>query len=216
MKLNRSADCGVRSAGRRGRLAAALLLVAAAATGCRQDMHNQPKYIPLRDSEFFTNGSSARPLPEDTVARGTLEDDAAFYTGKENGQPVTELPIPLTQQLLDRGEQRFNIYCAPCHDRSGSGDGMIVRRGYKQPPSYHIDRLRQAPIGHFFDVMTNGFGAMPDYRAQVQPRDRWAIAAYIRALQLSEHAAESDVPAEDRAKLSQTPAQQLGEGRVRD
>jgi len=178
-------------------------------------MHNQPKYIPLRDSEFFTDGSSARPLPEDTVARGTLEDDAAFYTGKENGQPVTELPIALTQQLLDRGEQRFNIYCAPCHDRSGNGEGMIVRRGYKQPPSYHIDRLRQAPIGHFFDVMTNGFGAMPDYRAQVQPRDRWAIAAYIRALQLSEHAAESDVPAQDRAKLSQPPAAQRGEGAVR-
>jgi mono/diheme cytochrome c family protein len=179
-------------------------------------MHNQPKYIPLRDSEFFANGSSARPLPSDTVARGTLEDDAAFYTGKMNGALVTELPIPLTQAVLDRGEQRFDIYCSPCHDRTGSGDGMIVRRGYKQPPSYHIDRLRQAPIGHFFDVMTNGFGAMPDYRAQIQPRDRWAIAAYIRALQLSQHAAASDVPAEDRAKLSQTPAQQLGEGRVRD
>jgi mono/diheme cytochrome c family protein len=219
MKSNRSgmrsASCGVRRAGRHGWLAAAVLLSAAAVTGCRQDMHNQPKYIPLRDSEFFANGSSARPLPEDTVARGTLEDDAAFYTGKENGVPVTELPIPLTQQLLDRGEQRFEIYCAPCHDRSGNGEGMIVRRGYKQPPSYHIDRLRQAPIGHFFDVMTNGFGAMPHYRAQVQPRDRWAIAAYIRALQLSQHAAESDVPAADRAKLSQPPAAQRGEGAVR-
>ncbi|HWK08439.1 MAG TPA: cytochrome c [Vicinamibacterales bacterium] len=192
-------------------VAGVCLLLAA----CRQDMHNQPKYIPLRDSDFFTNGSSARPLPADTVARGTLEDDAAFYTGKENGADVTELPVPLTEQLLDRGEQRYNIYCSPCHDRSGSGEGMIVRRGYKQPPSYHIDRLRQAPIGHFFDVMTNGFGAMPDYRAQIQPRDRWAIAAYIRALQLSEHASESDVPAEDRAKLSQPPAAQRGEGGVR-
>jgi len=194
------------------KLAAALLLVAAAATGCRQDMHNQPKYIPLRDSDFFRDGSSARPLPEDTVARGTLQDDAVFYTGKSSNAEVTELPIPLTKELLDRGEQRFNIYCAPCHDRTGNGQGMIVRRGYRQPPSYHIDRLRQVPIGHFFDVMTNGFGAMPDYRAQVQPRDRWAIAAYIRALQLSQHASEADVPAEDRPKLSQPAAAQRGEG----
>jgi mono/diheme cytochrome c family protein len=208
MKSNRS---GVRRA---GWLAAAVLL-GVATTACRQDMHDQPKYIPLRDSEFFANGSSARPLPSDTVARGTLEDDAAFYTGKMNGAEITELPFPLTQEVLDRGEQRYNIYCSPCHDRTGSGDGMIVRRGYKQPPSYHIDRLRQAPIGHFFDVVTNGFGAMPDYRAQIQPRDRWAIAAYIRALQLSQHASASDVAAEDRAKLSQTPAQQAGEGRVR-
>jgi mono/diheme cytochrome c family protein len=183
--------------------------------GCRQDMHNQPKYIPLRDSAFFPDGSSARVLVEDTVARGTLQEDAAFYTGKENGTELTTtLPFPLTQEVLDRGEQRFNIYCAPCHDRTGSGQGMIVRRGYRQPPSYHIDRLRQAPIGHFFDVMTNGFGAMPDYRAQIAPRDRWAIAAYIRALQLSQHASESDVPAEDRPKLSQ-PASAPSEGAVK-
>ena len=214
MKSNRE-RLSAETCGRSRRYLVALAGVCLLAAGCRQDMHNQPKYIPLRDSEFFVNGSSARPLPEDTVARGTLEDDAAFYTGKENGQPVSELPIPLTQALVDRGEQRFNIYCSPCHDRSGNGQGMIVRRGYKQPPSYHIDRLRQAPIGHFFDVMTNGFGAMPDYRAQVPPRDRWAIAAYIRVLQLSEHASLSDVPAEDRAKLSQTPAQQRSEGAVR-
>lgn len=185
------------------------------AAGCRQDMHNQPKYIPLRDSEFFTDGSSARPLPEDTVARGTLEDDAAFYTGKVGNEFVTELPLPLTKALLDRGQERFNIYCAPCHDRAGTGNGMIVRRGYKQPPSYHIDRLRQAPIGHFYDVMTHGFGAMPDYAAQVEPRDRWAIAAYIRALQLSQHASEADIPAGDRPKLSQPAAQQAGEGAVK-
>ena len=194
-------------------LAAALLCLAMTA-GCRQDMHNQPKYIPLRDSQFFRDGSSARPIVEDTVARGTLQEDAAFYTGKENGTELTTLPFPLTQEVLDRGEQRFNIYCAPCHDRTGSGQGMIVRRGYRQPPSYHIDRLRQAPIGHFFDVMTNGFGAMPDYRAQIAPRDRWAIAAYIRALQLSQHASESDVPAEDRPKLSQ-PASAPSEGAVK-
>jgi mono/diheme cytochrome c family protein len=216
MKSNRSAARGMRS-GRRGRagwLAAALLLGLTTAA-CRQDMHDQPKYIPLRASDFFVDGSSARPLPADTVARGTLQDDAAFFTGKVNGQLVTELPLPLTKALLDRGEERFNIYCSPCHDRAGTGQGMIVRRGYKQPPSYHIDRLRQAPIGHFYDVMTNGFGAMPDYAAQVQPRDRWAIAAYIRALQLSQHATEADVPAADRSKLSQPPSQQAGEGAVK-
>ena len=199
MKLNPE-PCRPKSGG--SHLALAAMSVALLALGaCRQDMHNQPKYIPLRDSDFFANGSSARPLPEDTVARGTLEDDAVFYTGKENGQPVTELPIALTQQLLDRGEQRYDIYCSPCHDRSGSGEGMIVRRGYKQPPSYHIDRLREAPIGHFFDVMTNGFGAMPDYAGQIKAEDRWAIIAYIRALQLSEHATLDDVPAADRSRI---------------
>jgi mono/diheme cytochrome c family protein len=185
-----------------------------ALNACRQDMHDQPKYIPLRDSQFFRDGSSARPLVEDTVARGTLQEDAAFYTGKQNGAEVTTLPFALTQAVLDRGEQRFNIYCSPCHDRAGTGQGMIVRRGYRPPPSYHIDRLRNAPIGHFFDVMTNGFGAMPDYRAQIAPRDRWAIAAYIRALQLSQHAAQSDIPAEDRPKLSQ-PASAPSEGAVK-
>jgi hypothetical protein len=188
----------------RGALAAIVCVLALA--GCRQDMHNQPKYIPLRSSDFFTDGSSARPLVEDTVARGTLQDDEVFYTGKSGGQLVNELPFPLTQQVLDRGQQRFNIFCSPCHDKTGNGHGMIVQRGYRQPPSYHIDRLREAPIGHFFDVMTNGFGAMPDYRAQIQPRDRWAIAAYIRALQLSEHATIDDVPAADRDRLSQPPA----------
>ena len=212
MKLSRSAGRGALGAGGASRglglFAGALLLAALA--GCRQDMHNQPKYIPLRDSEFFADGSSARPLVQDTVARGTLEDDPAFFTGKNGNVLVDTLPLPLTKALLDRGEQRFDIYCAPCHDRAGTGRGMIVRRGYKQPPSYHIDRLRQIPIGHFFDVMTNGFGAMPDYRAQVSPRDRWAIAAYIRALQLSQNARQADVPAADQPKLSQTPAEQRG------
>lgn len=193
------------------RLYALALVCVLALAGCRQDMHNQPKYIPLRDSEFFKDGSSARPLPEDTVARGTLEDDSSFYTGKNGTAEVDALPFPLTQQVLDRGEDRFNIYCAPCHDRNGTGNGMIVRRGYRQPPSYHIDRLRQAPLGHFFDVMTNGFGAMPDYRAQIAARDRWAIAAYIRALQYSQNAAVADLTPDDRQKLSQ-PAPSQSEG----
>jgi len=174
-------------------------------------MHDQPKYIPLRQSQFFKDASSARPLVEDTVARGTLQDDVGFFTGKDGAKEVDALPFPLTAQVLDRGEQRFNIYCSPCHDNLGTGQGMIVRRGYRQPPTFHIDRLRQAPLGHFVDVMTNGFGAMPDYRAQVAPRDRWAIAAYIRALQLSQHASVADVPADDRPKLSQ-PAARPSEG----
>ena len=186
--------------------ATVVLLSVATLSGCRQDMHNQPKAIPLRESMFFKNGSSARPLVDDTVARGTLQDDAAFFTGKTNGAEVDALPFPLTAEVLERGEQRYDIYCAPCHDVTGSGHGMIVRRGYKQPPSYHIDRLRQIPIGHFYDVMTNGFGAMPDYKAQIAPRDRWAIAAYIRALQLSQHASLADVPQEDRPRLSQPAA----------
>ena len=208
MKLSRSARRETRSARGAGLLiaGAALLLL----TGCRYDMQNEPKSIPLRESMFFSNGSSARPLVQDTVARGTLQDDEAFYTGKVDGKEVDTLPFPLTKDVLDRGQQRFNIYCTPCHDLEGTGQGMIVRRGYKQPPSYHIDRLRQAPIGHFFDVMTNGFGAMPDYRAQVMPRDRWAIAAYIRALQVRRHATIDDVPADQRQVLTQAANQTGG------
>jgi mono/diheme cytochrome c family protein len=172
-------------------------------------MHNSIKAIPLRESVFFKNGSSARPLVDDTVARGTLQDDASFFTGKNGAAEVDALPFPLTAEVLDRGEQRFTIYCTPCHGPTGRGDGMVVRRGYRQPPSYHIDRLRQAPLGHFYDVMTNGFGAMPDYKAQIAPRDRWAIAAYIRALQLSQHATASELTPEEQQKLSQ-PAQPQG------
>ncbi|HYT66331.1 MAG TPA: cytochrome c [Vicinamibacterales bacterium] len=180
--------------------------------GCRQDMHNGPTAQPLRESMFFKNGSTARPLVEGTVARGTLQDDAAFFTGKNGTVDADALPFPLTREVLDRGEQRFNIYCTPCHGLAGKGDGMIVRRGYRQPPSFHVDRLQQAPIGHFYDVMTNGFGAMPDYRTQVAPRDRWAIAAYVRALQLSQHASAAELPAEERQKLSQPAAAPGAEG----
>jgi mono/diheme cytochrome c family protein len=165
-------------------------------------MHNQPKYRPLRASAFFDNGSSARPLVEGTIARGTLEEDEAFFTGKIGTALVTELPFAIDEQVLDRGEERYNIYCTPCHDRTGSGNGMVVQRGYRPPASFHDDRLRTAPAGHFFDAMTNGFGAMPDYRAQISPRDRWAVVAYIRALQLSQRAAPSDVPGGDPAKLT--------------
>jgi hypothetical protein len=178
-------------------------------------MHNQPKYKGLRSSVFFADGASARPLVEGTIARGTLQTDEAFFTGKNGTTMVTELPFPVDEKVLDRGEQRFNIYCTPCHDKTGSGRGMVVQRGYRQPPSFHIDRLRTIEIGHFFDVMTNGFGAMPDYRVQISPRDRWNIAAYIRALQLSQHAATADVPGGDPAKLAPAApaAGHAGEGR---
>ncbi len=181
-----------------------LLALAAAAllAGCRQDMHDQPKLKPLAESDFYSDHRSARPLVEGTVARGHLDDDPLLDTGKIEGKDATEFPWPVTSEVMARGRERFNIYCAPCHDRSGSGDGMIVRRGYRRPPSYHIDRLRQAPVGHFFDVITNGFGAMPDYRDQVPVADRWAIIAYIRALQASQNATLESVPPAEREKLA--------------
>jgi mono/diheme cytochrome c family protein len=169
--------------------------------GCRQDMHDQPKYIPLRESTFFTDSRSARPLVEGTVARGHLRDDELTYTGKVNGQDATVFPSPVDATVMTRGRERFDIYCAPCHGRTGQGDGMIVLRGYRRPPSFHQDRLRSAPVGHFFDVITNGFGAMPDYATQIRAEDRWAIIAYVRALQLSEHAALTDVPPTERDRI---------------
>ena len=194
-------------------LAACCLLVVA---GCRQDMHNQPKYRPLRATTFFTDGSSARPLVEGTVARGTLQEDEAFFTGKVGNVLVTEMPFPVDETVLGRGEQRYNIFCTPCHDATGGGKGMIVQRGYRQPTSFHIDRLRLAAPGHFFDVMTNGLGAMPDYRGQISPRDRWAIVAYIKALQLSQHTPASEIPGGDPTKLRTKPegtAPSTGSGR---
>ena len=183
-------------------VAVALLVVA----GCRQDMHNQPKYKPLRASSFFPDGSSARQLVDGTVARGTLQEDVAFFTGKVGTALVKEMPFPVTKEVLDRGQQRYEIFCRPCHDSSGSGNGMVVQRGYRQPPSMHIDRLRNVENGHFFDVMTNGFGAMPDYKVQITARDRWNIVAYIRALQLSQHAAAADVRGGDPTKVPPAPA----------
>jgi len=179
-------------------LAGAVLALA----GCRQDMHDQPKYKPLAASSFFNDGRSARPLIADTVARGHLDEDVELNTGKTAGGKLVDVfPIPIDVDVLKRGQARFAIYCSPCHDRTGSGHGMVVRRGFKAPPSYHIDRLRQAPVGYFFDVMTNGFGAMPDYRSQVPVADRWAIVAYIRALQRSQQATLADVPPEEAARL---------------
>jgi mono/diheme cytochrome c family protein len=181
------------------------LLCALAGPACRQDMHDQPKYIPLRGSTFFADERSARPIVAGTVARGQLREDTLRYTGKVEGADATVFPFPIDAEVLRRGRERFDIYCSPCHSRTGEGDGMIVRRGYRRPPSYHEERLRNAPVGHFFDVITNGFGAMPDLAAQVKADDRWAIAAYIRALQLSAHATLADVPPAERAQLDRAP-----------
>jgi mono/diheme cytochrome c family protein len=165
-------------------------------------MHNQPKFIPLRPSSFFDDGRSARPLAEDTVARGQLRDDVAFYTGRgPDGKPVDTFPFPVTKEVLERGRQRFNIYCSPCHGRLGDGNGMVPSRGFKRPPSFHADAIRKLANGFIFDVITNGFGAMQDYAAQIPPADRWAIVSYVRALQLSQNAALADVPAAERARL---------------
>jgi len=183
----------------------AIALVLAAASGCRQDMHDQPKYIPLRYSSFFADARSERPLVPGTVARGHLDEDALLYTGKgPDGKPSNLFPFPVTKDVIKRGQQRFDIYCTPCHDRTGYGLGMVVRRGYRHPPSYHTDQARALANGFIFDVITNGFGAMPDYAAQIPVRDRWAIVAYVRALQLSQHASVKDLTAEDRARLPQT------------
>ena len=178
--------------------AASLALVACS----RLDMQDQPKYRPQRPSDFFADGRSERQPVEGTIARGTLNEDTAFYEGKDaDGNDITDFPLAIDKVVLHRGQQRFNVYCAPCHGRLGNGLGMIVRRGFKQPPSYHIDRLREAPVGHFYDVITNGYGAMLNYASQVQPRDRWAIVAYIRALQYSEHANLSDLSAASQRRI---------------
>jgi mono/diheme cytochrome c family protein len=179
-------------------LAAALL----AASGCRQNMHNQHKLKPYRGSEFFADGMGARPLPAHTVAHGDLQE-GAFFTGVDAaGAPLAALPVPLTHALLLRGQERFNVFCSPCHGRLGDGRGMIVQRGFKQPPSYLDPRLRAVPVGHFFNVMTAGFGQMASYAPQVPPADRWAIAAYIRALQLSQKANLADLTPEQRKTVA--------------
>jgi Cytochrome C oxidase, cbb3-type, subunit III len=178
-----------------------MLLLPLCLFSCRQDMHDQAKYKPLAASDFFGDGRASRPLVEGTIARGQLDANQALYTGKAGKDFVTEFPMPVTAAFLARGQQRYNIYCTPCHDQTGYGHGMVVKRGFKAPPSFHIDRLREAPVGYYFDVMTNGFGTMLNYSQQVRTEDRWAIAAYIRALQLSQHATLADVPTEERQKL---------------
>jgi mono/diheme cytochrome c family protein len=173
------------------------------AAGCelRQAMYNQPKLDPLEASDFFADGLSARQPVPGTVARGQLRFDKHLYQGKVNGELATTLPVELSKGLLTRGQERYNIYCSPCHDRTGRGNGMVVQRGLKQPPSFHEERLREVAIGHFFDVMTNGFGAMYSYASRISVEDRWAIAAYVRTLQFSQNAEFNQLPEEDQRHL---------------
>jgi mono/diheme cytochrome c family protein len=180
--------------------------------GCRLDMHVQPKQNPFERSTFFPDQRSERPLVEGTVARGQLRADTYFYSGRIGNTLGDYMPFPVTKEVLERGRERFNIYCSPCHSILGDGKGFVPSRGFsQQPPSYHIPRLQKAPLGYFFDVMTNGFGIMPDYRSQIEAEDRWKIVAYIRALQLSQNATQADVPA-GQAIPSQPPKFELGSG----
>ena len=185
---------------------ATCLALLALASGCHRDMRDQPRSDPLEASDFFSDGVASRTPVAGTVARGQLKADSHFETGMVNGKLVTTFPAPVTEEMLARGRERFGIYCMPCHGQLGDGQGMVVRRGFKQPSSFHVDRLRAAPPGYFFDVMTNGFGVMSSYASQVPPADRWAIAAYIRALQRSQYATLADVPAAERERLEHEPA----------
>jgi mono/diheme cytochrome c family protein len=178
-----------------------LLLAIVLVAACRPDMANQPKAKPLSESDFFSNQANARPIPAHTVERGGARENVAFYTGLTNSTYITQLPVKLTPELLARGHERYDTMCAECHDRTGSGNGMVVLRGFPQPPSYHVPRLRDAPIGHFFDVITNGYGVMYSYATRVEPEDRWAIAAYIRALQLSHNVNASELTPAERQTL---------------
>ncbi|HMP90733.1 MAG TPA: cytochrome c [Kiritimatiellia bacterium] len=186
-----------------GRKIAPVLLLLVAGSGCelRQAMYDQPKLRPLQASEFFENGMASRPLVEGAVARGLLQDDPHMYDGMVDGAFVDSFPFEVDIEVVKRGQQRYNIFCAPCHDQAGTGNGMIVQRGFKQPSSFHDQRLLDSPEGYYYTVIKNGFGVMSDYAAQIPPKDRWAIVAYIRALQLGQRASLDDVPEQVRADL---------------
>jgi mono/diheme cytochrome c family protein len=164
-------------------------------------MHDQPKYEPLEESTFFADGQASRAPVPGTVARGQLYEDTLLHTGKDGDRDAQVFPFRIDAQVMQRGRERFDIFCAPCHGRTGDGNGMIVQRGFQRPAPLADERLRQAPVGYLFNVVTHGFGAMPDHAAQIPPQDRWAIAAYIRALQLSATATIDDVPAAERSRL---------------
>lgn len=191
-----------------GRARRALLALPLLWLGCRQDMHDQPRLKPFARSDFYADQRASRPLLPGTVARGQLRDDSPLFTGKDGGRFAEELPFPLTADVLRRGRERFEIFCAPCHGRTGRGDGMVVRRGYRRPASFHTDRLRGEPVGYYFDAVSNGFGAMPAYAAQVPVRDRWAIAGYVKALQLSQHADARRLGLQQLRRLDGEPAPQ--------
>ena len=186
-------------------LAASLLL-----SGCRQDMHNQPKFYPQRGTSFYIDGRSVRPQVENTVSRAQLHANTYFYTGLAGGKEGDGMPLPVTAELLQRGQEQYNIFCTPCHSRVGNGAGMIVQRGYRPAGNFHTDRLRNAPLGHFYSVIANGYGAMPEYGSQVSPANRWAIVAYVRALQLSQNATEAALPSGQRPQDLHEIANQQG------
>lgn len=189
----------------RSMLAVLLVTCLALACGCHQDMRDQPRYDLFEASDFFPDGAAARPRVEGTLARGDLAADDPFATGRDAAGFITDIPVEIDQELLQRGQQRFEIFCAVCHAPTGAGDGMIVQRGFRRPPALYDPRLRSAPAGHFFDVITNGFGAMPSYRGQIPPADRWAIVAHVRVLQRSQHASLDDVPPAEQARLQELP-----------
>jgi mono/diheme cytochrome c family protein len=175
---------------------ASVLALLTLLSACRIDMQVQPRQNPLSRSNFFTDQRSERPPVDGTVARGQLHQDIYFYTGKTGNSPGDYMPFPVTKEVLARGRERYNIFCAPCHSRVGDGNGFVPSRGFsRMPPSFHIERLQKAPLGYFYDVIANGFGIMPDYASQIPPEDRWNIVAYVRALQLSQNATMAEVPA---------------------
>ncbi len=193
---------------RRAAVFALALMMAGLAGACRQDMHDQAKYEPLEASELFADGAASRSPVAGTVARGFLREDDALYRGVDaEGQLVERLPLEVTRALLERGRDRYDNFCSPCHDRLGDGRGMIVRRGYKQPPSLHEERLRQAAIGYFYAVTTEGFGQMSSYATQLSPEDRWAVAAYVRTLQLSRRITRAELSDDDLARLAESAAE---------
>jgi hypothetical protein len=200
----------LRAAARRVPAALVFGVALVAVAGCRQDMHDQPKIKVYREADFFADRRGGRPIPEGTVARGFLNEDRHFYTGQVGEEFSNEFPFPVTREVLERGRQQFNIFCAPCHGQTGLGNGMVVQRGFRPPPSFDNETIRNQAVGYWFDVMTNGFGAMPDYRAQVAPADRWAIAGYIRALQLSQRANLADLPADVRSRIENPGASDAG------
>lgn len=178
------------------------LFTAGISIGCRQDMHDQPRLEPLEATGFFEDGQGSRTPVEGTVARGMLQADTALYRGVDaGGSPVTEIPVEVNLETLERGRFLFDGFCAPCHDRAGTGNGMVVQRGFKQPPSMHEARLREAPPGYLFGIISNGFGQMSSYAAQIAPEDRWGLVAYMRALQLSQDADVADLTAAERQRL---------------
>lgn len=183
-----------------------VLALAVIGAACRQDMHDQPRYSPLEASAFFADGRSAREPIEGTVARGLLRDDDLLYRGIQGGEAAMVFPFPVTEDTMVRGQDMFDAFCSPCHGRTGVGDGVVVQRGFTRPPDLTSRQVREMPLGHFFNVITNGIGAMPDHASQIKPADRWAIVAYLRALQLAGSATIDDVPPAERGRLDQPPA----------